>query len=237
MFSDKELDPEQVIKLNSIPPQKFRRASWKNSDFKGDNSLYNRISVLISGMMNTVKEIESKIAKFELEIKKSELNNIVIFNTEPYKAEILGMVDVGKVVKFSAPSSGDRFANGAIGYALESVIDDTWTKGTVQEEALNGVKELLLKKAKVIFPNCNRIFKYQVDFRELGSSGNVFVYMRGTAAKGENSDGNQKWNEAISHIEDLKLKVEEKQNEITELRKNRHKIPQDKEGIKRLSLL
>ena len=34
-----------------------------------------------------------------------------------------------------------------------------------------------------VYPESNSLYNYDVDFRELGSSGNVFIYMRGTACK------------------------------------------------------
>ena len=52
---------------------------------------------------------------------------------------------------------------------------------------MNEVKLKLLGKARVVDPSCNMMFNYDVDFREIGSTGKVFIYMRGTAVVGENT--------------------------------------------------
>ena len=48
-------------------------------------------------------------------------------------------------------STGERFAGGLIGYALEMAIDDVWKESTKQEEAVIETKVKLLMKAISIF--------------------------------------------------------------------------------------
>ena len=112
---------------------------------------------------------------------------IKIFNCELHDAKPLGMVDVGVIHKFSGSTTGDRFAGGLVGYALEMAIDDVWTKSSKQEEAVNDVKLKLIQKTLSIYPDVNMLFNFDVDFREMGSTGSVFIYMRATAAIGKNS--------------------------------------------------
>ena len=78
------------------------------------------------------------------------------------------MVDVGGIHKFSGSTTGDRFAGGLVGYALEMAIDDVWTKSSKQEEAVNDVKLKLIQKTLSIYPDVNMLFNFDVDFREMG---------------------------------------------------------------------
>ena len=72
------------------------------------------------------------------------------------------------------------------------------------------VKLEFLNKAKKVYPSCNMIFKYEVDFREIGSSGNVFIYMRGTASIGKNSQ----MEDALKKNEKLRKEILIKESEI-----------------------
>ncbi len=186
LFADKELTDIQIQNLNNLLPEKFRKATWKESDFKGDGSIYKRIGDYISTLEKELIKLNKRHNFLKESIPKVIANNIKIFNTELYHAKPLGMVDVGVVEQFSGPTTGDRFAAGMVGYAIEKAIDNTFVKSNKQEESVNNAKYALLTKAREIYPNCNMLFKYEVDFREMGSSGNVFIYMRATAAVGKN---------------------------------------------------
>ena len=94
------------------------------------------------------------------------------------------MVDVGIVKRFGTASTGNRFESGIAGYAIEGAIDKIWSENNTQFAAVQSAKLELLKEATTTHKNCNSIFKFEIDFRELGSSGNVFIYARGTACKG-----------------------------------------------------
>ena len=131
-----------------------------------------------------------------------------------------------QVNKFTSASTGDRFSNGMIGYAIEEAFDGTWAKSNAQFKAVEDSKLELLKKAISIYPECNMLFKFQVDFRGLGSSGNVFIYMRGTAAKGNNDP-----KQINQNITRLKEELEELDNEINILIENRKLIPEDVKEI------
>lgn len=74
-------------------------------------------------------------------------NSIVLYSCQPTtEYQPIGLIDVGNIYKFSGSSTGDRFAGGLIGYAIESAIDDTYTKGNQQEGYVNECKSELLKK-------------------------------------------------------------------------------------------
>ncbi len=122
LFSDDILEESQIRNLNNILPQKFRKDSWKTNDFKGDNSIHNRIRGLIHSHISSYDRLKVNIDKLETSIQDLIISNIKIFNTELYEAETLGMVDIGVIEKFAASSTGDRIAVGMIGYALEQAM-------------------------------------------------------------------------------------------------------------------
>ncbi len=231
LFKKKYLNAQQVEKLHKILPTHLHREQWTEDDFKDYNSFFNQIDEIRESKIKNVTEEKARLEKLKIELANEIASNITIFNTEPFKAEPLGMVDVGQIKRFGATTTGDRFAGGAIGYAIESVIDDTWTKNNLQEKAVNEVKLDFLRKARSIFPNCTVVFKYEVDFREIGTSGNVFIYMRGTAATGKNSilsDLTEK-KEKIIFEKEKQLKLIE--NEAKEWQELTEKIPQDPKQI------
>ncbi|MEH6405998.1 MAG: hypothetical protein V7767_01835 [Leeuwenhoekiella sp.] len=226
IFSAKSLTESQINKLNEILPDGFQKSEWYDNDFKVPNSIYLKVENLYNATKNSYIESKKEFDKITLEFEEIEIKNITIFNTEIYQAEPLGMVDIGCVEKFGAASTGDRFSNGAIGYAIESAIDSTWTKGNLQENAVNNVKFKLLQKAKSIYPDCNLLFKYEVDFREIGSSGNVFIYMRGTATKGVNKTIATVLEKAENEISILRDELETKKAKVEELQIIKSKVPQ-----------
>ena len=60
-------------------------------------------------------------------------------------------------------------------YAIEQASDEVWAKNNAQENALNEVKTELIKKALALYSECNMIFKFESEYREMGSTGNVFI--------------------------------------------------------------
>lgn len=225
IFSTKELSDSQSKKLNELLPEQFRKENWSENDFKVPNHIYQKIENLYNSSQNQFNALKKELYTKTDDYKEIEVRNIGIFNTEVFNAEPLGMVDIGSVEKFGAASTGDRFANGAIGYAIESAIDKTWASGNIQENAVNNVKYKLLQKAKSIFPECNLLFKYEVDFREIGSSGNVFIYMRVTASKGTNNAIKNAQNKAQAEIDSLKTELENKKQEVEKLFEIKSKVP------------
>jgi hypothetical protein len=192
--SKKELTSEQVTKLNSLLPKQFHQEKWIESDFKGDKRISNRLNEFYVKASDSINYLEKKLElfkgtelfKFNDDLEQLLASKIIIYNTELYEAKPIGMIDIGLVERFGSASTGNRFENGVLGYAIETASDNVWAENNAQESAVNKVKSQFLNKAKKIYPSCNMIFKYEVDFREIGSSGNVFIYMRGTACIGNN---------------------------------------------------
>lgn len=234
IFITKKLSERQTENLNKILPEKLQKLEWSESDFKGQDNIYNRFEYYIIALNISLKKDNDRIQETEEKLNEIPIKYITIFNTELFEAEPLGMVDIGVVKRFGAASTGDRFANGAIGYAVENALDDTWSKNNAQENAVNEVKLQLLEKTKKVYPNCNLLYKYQVDFREIGTSGNVFIYMRGTAAKGKNDNILKAQKEAKKEISNIKEKITEVKNRIQELQNIKNKIPSDHKQIEEL---
>ena len=219
MFGKKEvkLSSSQIEKLNSLLVERFQKDEWTTKDFEGNESIYYKFEALKTDVTKLLVSAKSELERFVLYQKKFEdsiieikANKIIIFNTELYEAKPIGMVDIGRVKKFGTASTGNRFENGVIGYAIEQASDNVWASNNSQENDLNEVKTELLIKAKTLYPDCNMIFKFESDFRELGSSGNVFIYLKGTAAVGENKE----MYKAIDEEEELLAKRQAQKQEI-----------------------
>lgn len=181
----REISSEQSELLNKIVPQSYKRDVWEIKSF--------RVTIILEAidadkrtLNKEISDVEEDRLEYLLETKSIIESNVLLFNCELNDAEPLGIIDVGDVERFGAQTSGDKWANGLIGYAIETSFDEAWAKGNAQEQAVARTKNKLLQKAKKIYPECNMIFNYSVQFRELGSSGNVFIYMCGTAAIGTN---------------------------------------------------
>ena len=178
------LSASQVEKINSLVPKKFKKESWSKKDFKDTNGIYQFIRdyrrdkySFLATKNNELEHLNKKGQEdINQKILKLKTSKIILFNIEPFEAKPIGMVDIGMVKKFSTTSTGNRFENGMVGYAIEQAFDDVWAKNNAQENALNEVKTEFLKKAASLYPECNMIFKFESDFREMGSSGNVFIY-------------------------------------------------------------
>ena len=160
LFTRPKLSEEKVEKLNSLLPSELQRKVVFDVDINEyETGLYKTFQRHIQkNIGNQVDELKKKLINSEESRVDSLAPNIQIFNTEPYDCKPLGMVDIGATHKFSAASTGDRFAGGLIGYAIENAADNVYAKGSMQEQAVNSTKLSLLKKAKTIFPKCNNLF-------------------------------------------------------------------------------
>lgn len=251
MFGKKEskLSDSQIKKLNSLLNDKFKKEEWTTKDFRGDDCIYSRVSshmntlhqMLISSKKELHHFLNEGAKEFQSKINEERIKKITLFNTEIYEAIPLGLVDIGRVKKFGTASTGNRFENGVIGYAIENASDQFWANNNSQENALNEVKFELIKKAKTLYPKCNMIFKFESDFRELGSSGNVFIYLKGTASIGNNNEllkFEEKEVKLLTERNKQKKEIENKilviQKEYDFISKNYNKIPQNKKDIKNM---
>jgi hypothetical protein len=243
------LTTSQVEKINSLVPKQFRKESWNKKDFKDTNGIYQQIrryrdkkTSLLASKKNELdflnKKGQEEIKQKIVDLKSSK---IILFNIEPFEAKPIGMVDIGMVKKFSTTSTGNRFENGVVGYAIEQAFDDVWAKNNAQENALNEVKTEFLKKTAALYPECNMIFKFESEFREMGSSGNVFIYLKGTASVGDNKGMEEVKIEKSRLLNDFEIKKEKLIKQINIIKEesqfitdNINKIPQYKSDIEKL---
>lgn len=160
-------------------------------------------------------------------------NSIVLYSCQPTtEYQPIGLIDVGNIYKFSGSSTGDRFAGGLIGYAIESAIDDTYTKGNQQEGYVNECKSELIKKCNSIYKDAIAIFNFDVDFREMGSSGNVFVYMRGTACTYNDKKSLEEFKKA--KLDKFTKELDLLASEIDKFEANYTKFPKSWDEVKKL---
>jgi len=243
------LSASQVEKINSLVPKKFKKESWSKKDFKDTNGIYQFIRdyrrdkySFLASKNNELEHLNKKGREdINQKILKLKTSKIILFNIEPFEAKPIGMVDIGMVKKFSTTSTGNRFENGMVGYAIEQAFDDVWAKNNAQENALNEVKIEFLKKTASLYPECNMIFKFESEFREMGSSGNVFIYLKGTASIGDNSGMEEIKSEKSRLLNEFEVKKEELtkqiqiiQEEYNFIQENIGKIPKSKSEIEKM---
>ena len=227
IFGEKfQISESQTKMLNSLLPPRLQKDVFEKKDFEGTSSLiilHRKYREYIAG---EIDEIKNEIKEINSNFLKETSSKIKIFNCDLNDVKPLGMVDVGAIHQFSGSSTGERFAGGLIGYALEMAIDDVWKQSSAQEEAVNETKIWLLMKAKSIYPKCNVLSNFDIDFREMGSSGNVFIYVRGTACEGKNDMINKTQTELNKKISDKEKEISKKEKSLQEAMKNAQKIPQ-----------
>ena len=249
MFGKVILSASQVEKINSLVPKQFRKDSWIKKDFKDTNGIFQHIrdyrdkkTSFLASKKNELEFLNKKgLEEINQKILDLKISKIILFNIEPFEAKPIGMVDIGMVKKFSSSSTGNRFENGMVGYAIEQAFDDVWAKNNAQENALNEVKTEFLKKTASLYPECNMIFKFESEFREMGSSGNVFIYLKGTASIGDNSGMEEIKSEKSRLLNEFEVKKEELtkqiqiiQEEYNFIQENIGKIPKSKSEIEKM---
>lgn len=224
-----ELTQKDYDKINSLLPDHLK-GIW--------DAQYITDGKLILSYLNYRKELEKNLIQLNNRLsninkskKTSIASKVLIFNTEIYNAEPLGMVDVGIIERFGATSTGNRFENGLVGYAIEGAFDNVWANNNSQFSAVENAKLELLIKAREIYPECNMLFKFEIDFREIGTSGNVFIYARGTASKGQN----KLLLNLIAKIEEDEVKtkseIEQLEKKLKFIRENEKNIPETRKEL------
>ena len=224
------LTKEDNEKINSLLPQDLKRTQLGANDIIDGNLNSNYIYFCHKSEEDLMK-LNKKISKLNKKRASSIASKILVFNTEIYDAKPLGMVDIGVVERFGATSTGNRFENDFIGYAIESSFDNVWAKNNAQFSAVQNAKLQLLLKAKDIYPECNMLFKFEIDFREIGTSGNVFIYVRGTACLGENKNIKKVIDERNDDIILTNEKISELKVKLQFLGENRKKIPSNRKEL------
>ena len=242
-----ELTKDDFDKINAILPSEIRKDFWGYNEIieGGLNRQYVEFRDKIEVKKDNLKTNYNNLKRI-LDSKKENSEEYIasktpIFNTDIYEAKPLGMIDVGIVKQFGTASTGNRFENGVLGYAIEGALDKAWSENNTQFAAVQTAKIELLKEAKRVHKDCNCIFKFEIDFRELGSSGNVFIYARGTACKGDykNSEILEKeFNMTISieqkELDTIESEWEELKLKLDKLSENSASIPESKYELKKL---
>lgn len=242
-----ELTKDDFDKINAILPSEIRKDFWGYNEIieGGLNRQYVEFRDKIEVKKDNLKTNYNNLKRI-LDSKKENSEEYIasktpIFNTDIYEAKPLGMIDIGIVKQFGTASTGNRFENGVLGYAIEGALDKAWSENNTQFAAVQTAKIELLKEAKRVHKDCNCIFKFEIDFRELGSSGNVFIYARGTACKGDykNSEILEKeFNMTISieqkELDTIESEWEELKLKLDKLSENSASIPESKYELKKL---
>lgn len=191
MFSKKieKITPELIESINAVLPEELREPDWDIYDFNNTSEqLFDKVRNYSVKVYGSIRSELIKLFDYENFLLEGLIQRYSMYNIPPTSAKPIGLVDIGLVEKFTSASTGNKFENGLIGYALETSFEKIWAENNSQQGAVLNAKKILIKRAIELYPDSNSIYNYDVDFRELGSSGNVFIYMRGTACKDETNE-------------------------------------------------
>tara|TARA_B110000967_G_C18851657_1_gene544973 strand:+ start:163 stop:852 length:690 start_codon:yes stop_codon:yes gene_type:complete len=195
IFSSTKFTDKQIQLINNYLPE----------DLKVSNFKMNEVEHLISKINTYILELNSELNKkaiLLLKLKEENLSNSYMIYNVPINGKSLGLVDVGLVSRFNAKSTGNSFENGVIQYAIETSSEKVWADNNSQYNSVQEIKSQLKIKSISLFPKSNAIENFNITFRELGSSGNVFIYASGTASIPES-------NKELKENEEIQLIIEE----------------------------
>jgi hypothetical protein len=231
LFTSFQFTEEDVKKINTFLPDDLQCDSYKLSDFT-DEKIVSKVFNQIRYLKEEIALIKEKSAPLRNKIDSVRASKVQVFNTEVFDAVPLGFVDLGVVVRFGTASTGNRFENGVLGYAIEEASDKVWAKNNAQYNSVREAKLELLTKAIRTYEECNQFFKFEIDFREIGSSGNVFLYLRGTACKGQNNLINDfELADNNKEVLDLEMELADKQLKLGEYNTIYKTIPTTKNDL------
>jgi len=195
IFSSTKFTDKQIQLINNYLPE----------DLKVSNFKMNEVEHLISKINTYILELNSELNKkaiLLLKLKEENSSNSYMIYNVPINGKSLGLVDVGLVSRFNAKSTGNSFENGVIQYAIETSSEKVWADNNSQYNSVQEIKSQLKIKSISLFPKSNAIENFNITFRELGSSGNVFIYASGTASIPES-------NKELKENEEIQLIIEE----------------------------
>ena len=195
IFSSTKFTDKQIQLINNYLPE----------DLKVSNFKMNEVEHLISKINTYILELNSELNKKAIvlfKLKEENLSNSYMIYNVPINGKSLGLVDVGLVSRFNAKSTGNSFENGVIQYAIETSSEKVWADNNSQYNSVQEIKSQLKIKSISLFPKSNAIENFNITFRELGSSGNVFIYASGTASIPES-------NKELKENEEIQLIIEE----------------------------
>ena len=213
IFSSTKFTDKQIQLINNYLPE----------DLKVSNFKMNEVEHLISKINTYILELNSELNKkaiLLLKLKEENLSNSYMIYNVPINGKSLGLVDVGLVSRFNAKSTGNSFENGVIQYAIETSSEKVWADNNSQYNSVQEIKSQLKIKSISLFPKSNAIENFNITFRELGSSGNVFIYASGTASIPESNKelkGNEEIQLIIEEIKKLNKKIETSKIKFKEL--------------------
>ena len=213
LFNTIKITEKHINYVNSLLPEELNRNEFSLDDY---GYLEGNIKAHLRDLNSNIKTKSNLL----LTIRKEKVfDYFKIFNV-PLKGKSLGLVDLGEVKKFSAKSTGNSFENGAMQYVIETAADETWAKDNSQYAEIEKVKVNLKNKVLNLYPNANAIENFTVNFRELGNSGNVFIYVCGTATIADNIKPiptDEEINKIVNEISSLEVKIKDTSKKLKEL--------------------
>lgn len=213
LFSTIKITEKHINYVNSLLPEELRRDKFSLDD-------YEFLQVKIESFLNKLNSNYNTRSNLLFSLRKEKVfNHFKLFNV-PLKGSSLGLVDLGEVRKFSAKSTGNSFENGIMQYAIETASDEAWAKNNSQYVEVEKIKLNFKNKALNLFPKANAIENFTINFRELGNSGNVFIYVCGTATIAENIEPipvDEEINSIVNEIFLLQSKIKDTSKKLKEL--------------------
>jgi len=209
IFSSTKITDKHIQLINNYLPEDIMVSNFKMNEVEHLKSKINKYIFKLNSKLN-------KKATLLIKLKEESLSNSYMIYNVPINGKSLGMVDVGLVARFNAKSTGNSFENGVIQYAIETTSEKVWADNNSQYNSVQKIKNQLKIKAISLFPESNAIENFNITFRELGSSGNVFIYASGTASIPESIE-NPKENREIQLIIE-EIKKLNKKNETSKIK-------------------
>lgn len=207
LFSSIKITNKHVDLLNTYLPEEIQVNTFKLNDLEA-------LQVKIKHYISRVKKDLREKADSLIKLKEERLfDKYRLFNV-PLNGKSLGLVDVGLVQRFSSKSTGNSFENGMLQHAIETSFEKVWAENNAQYNSVMLVKNRLKHKAMELYPESNAIENFQINFRELGNSGNVFIYANGTAVIADSLESvemDEEIKTLIQQVKTLNIKLEDAQ--------------------------
>lgn len=226
LFNSIKITPARLTHINNYLPKEMSYDSIKISEI-------DKLGYYIRVYGNKKKKILKAKEEELLKVKEEKLFIKYRLYNVPLKGKSLGLVDVGVVRRFSSKSTGNSFENGLVQHAIEVSFEQSWAESNSQYFAVQQVKNTLKHKALELFPQSNAIENFNINFRELGSSGNVFLYASGTAIIADNIETI----ELIPEVENLMQEISELKDIIQDAEIKEKDFPSIKDLKKELKKL
>ena len=170
-----EVTEEHADIINKYLPKQMRKPPYNNNSIE-------YLKKYIEDFIINLKEQKKEKGKSLVKAKEYNLPFIVkIINTQLSCKECFGLVDIGIVERFTSKTTGNSYESGPMQGTIEMTFEETWAKSNSQYTAVEKAKNMLIEKTLKTYPKTTVIQNFKIEFRELGGSGNVFIYVYGTA--------------------------------------------------------